>query len=347
LLYRYATSSDGGLKLRAKIYTSEEHQIPQGDIDADAVRVARTLTKAGFKAYIVGGAVRDLLLKKHPKDFDIATDARPNQVRKLFSHSRVIGRRFRLVHVFYGRNKIIEVSTFRSKGGSAPTNNIYGSLGEDATRRDFSMNALFYCPFKKQIIDYVEGLRDIRRKTVRSLIPPRDSFREDPVRMIRAVKYAAMLDLRLPHAIRSAIRKLRFSVEECSKERLTEELYKILHSGHSESILTHSDRLGLLEVLIPAERARRGRKKMRPGDPLLLRLKELDKGVRAGESISRGETLSRLFGDLAHRNPHWKDEPLTAVSAEIRDLVYPLCPSNKDLRVLSRILKHAAQDSRK
>ena len=336
MLYRYATSSDGGLKLRAKIYTSEEHKIPQGDIDADAVRVARALTKGGFKAYIVGGAVRDLLLEKHPKDFDIATDARPNQVRKLFPRSRIIGRRFRLVHVFSGRDKIIEVSTFRSKTGSAPTGNIYGTLGEDATRRDFSMNALFYCPFKKQIIDYVEGLRDIRHKRVRSLTPPRDSFREDPVRMIRAVKYAAMLDLKLPYAIRRAIRRLRFLVEECSKERLTEELYKILQSGHAQSIFINAGRLGLLEVLIPS----RTKKKVRPGDPLLLRLNSLDDRIRRGDALSRGETLSPLFWDL--RRPHWRDSPLSEVSAEVRDLVYPLCPSNKDLRVLSRSLKHAA-----
>lgn len=344
MLYRYATSSDGKLKLRAKIYTSEEHQILQSDIDADAIRVTRTLTRKGFKAYIVGGAVRDLLLNKHPKDFDIATEARPNQIRRLFPHSRIIGRRFRLVHVFYGRDKIIEVSTFRSNAEHSPTNNIYGTLGEDATRRDFSMNALFYCPFKKHIIDYIDGLHDIRRKTVRSLIPPRDSFREDPVRMIRAVKYAAMLDFALPSSIRSAIQQLRFLTEECSKERLTEELYKILHSGHSENILSTADNLGLLEVLVPSlKRNRQGRRKLRSNDPLLSRLRELDKRVRTGGSISRGEVLSSLLLGLAQGNPHWGESTLAVVSAEIRDLANPLCPSNKDLKVLSRKLKHEAQ----
>src|SRR4051794_8159775 len=180
-------------------------------VDPDAQKVVRRLTRHGFEAYLVGGGVRDLLLDRRPKDFDIATDARPEDVRSLFRNSRIIGRRFRLVHVLFGGGKVIEVATFRrtptldvdplEANGSAVadvdllirSDNAFGEAHEDAVRRDFTINALFYDLERGQILDWVGGMRDIERRVVRTIGDPETRFREDPVRILRAIKFAARL----------------------------------------------------------------------------------------------------------------------------------------------------------
>ena len=207
MLVRYSTSDKGTAQKRACIYTAEEHGIKKADIDPNAARITERLKRAGYSAYIVGGAVRDLIVGKKPKDFDVVTDATPRNIKKLFRNSRIIGKRFRLVHIFFG-DKIIEVSTFRSINADA---NIFGTLEEDVQRRDFRMNALYYCPHEQTILDYVGGFNDIRRKRVRALIPIRTIFTEDPVRMIRAVKYSATTGFKLPFF-------LRLRIKRCSNE---------------------------------------------------------------------------------------------------------------------------------
>jgi poly(A) polymerase len=347
LLYRYATSSDGKLKLKAKIYISSEHKIVLEDIDYDAVDVIKNLTTAGFKAYVVGGAVRDLLLGKHPKDFDIATNARPNQIKRFMHRARIIGRRFKIVHVYYGRDKVIEVSTFRSEKKGSLNNNIYGTLGEDAFRRDFSMNALFYCPLKQQIIDYVDGYRDIQHKIVRSLSLPKKSFKEDPVRMLRAVKYAALSGFVFSYSIRFSIMKLNLLLNECSNERLTEEIYKILQSGRSEAIVKSMLHFKLLDVLLPSLSGFYAQcRKSKEDNSMLLRLERLDSIIQRKKKISRGEMLSNLLLDLAPLNPQWKGETLDFLQKQLREKIKPLCPSNKDLRAAARILKSFLLDVR-
>jgi len=345
LLYRYATSADQRLVRKAKIYTSKEHGIILNAIDPDAVHVVRKLVSNGHKAYIVGGAVRDLLLGKRPKDFDIATDARPQKIRRLFRRSRIVGRRFKLVHVYYGRGKTIEVSTFRSSMVQSKNNNIYGTLGEDAFRRDFSLNALFYSPQKEQIIDYVEGITDIRKRKVRVLGPVKTSFLEDPVRMIRAVKYASVLDFSLPFTAQLTIKRRRNSMINCSPERLTEEMYKILESGNSHSILQRAYRLRLLEVLLPSVTPllRRYQKQL-DSSPLFKRLGEMDRLIRdRNPKLQRGEALSCLFFDLVGIHPEWAREPLTSIQQSLRIPMKPLVPSNKDLLIVSRIVKLSAK----
>jgi poly(A) polymerase len=336
LLYRYTKTESGKPERKAKIYTQGEHGVDLGRLDRDAVRIIRRLSDRGFKAYLVGGAVRDLLLGKTPKDFDIATDARPKLIRGLFRRSRVIGRRFKLVHIYFGKNKIIEVSTFRSK---SKDNNIFGTLGEDAHRRDFSCNALFYCPQKQQIIDYVDGFHDIKKRRVRILDDERRSFQEDPVRMLRAVKYAVMLDFRIPFLTRYHIRRFRREMGRCSPDRLTEEMYKILESGNSSGILKETYRLGLLEILAPYLQTILRENQRSEKASLLGRLSSLDEVHRSGKRVERGVIMALILVDMADSNPEWPKEPLALIQQSLRARIAPLIPSNKDLMQASRLIK--------
>lgn len=234
MLTRY-TSSGGRVSKQALIYTLEEHGIKRENIDPDALRIIERLNSVGFKAYLVGGAVRDLLLHKIPKDFDIVTDAEPQKIKKLFRNSRIIGKRFRLVHIFFGP-KIFEVSTFRSsKDGSV--GNVFGTIDEDVLRRDFTLNALYYDTSKQFIIDYVGGMKDIKKRVVRPVISKKIIFKDDPVRMLRGVKYGASSDFKLQSSLSRLIKKQAFLLEPVSPSRLTEELIKILNSGKAARII--------------------------------------------------------------------------------------------------------------
>jgi poly(A) polymerase len=198
----------------------------------------------------VGGAVRDLMLGKNPKDFDIVTDASPSQIRKIFRNARVIGRRFRLVHVFYG-DKIFEVSTFRSlSDGTA--GNTFGTIDEDVQRRDFSLNAFFYDPIEQIVIDYVDGMKDLKARKIRPIIPLPIIFKDDPVRMIRAVKYAALTGFKIPFQLKRQIKKDAPLLKDISPSRLTEEIFKIINSAQSASIVEQLEDFGLYESLQPS-----------------------------------------------------------------------------------------------
>jgi poly(A) polymerase len=235
LRYRYERQFNGSLIKKAVIWTHEEHGIDRNDVDSGAVYVVQLLRDAGFETYIVGGAVRDLMLGKKPKDFDIVTMATPNQIKRYVRNSRVIGKRFRLVHVYNG-SKIFEVATFRSiKEGT--TSNTFGTIEEDVRRRDFTMNALFYDPANETVLDYVGGVNDIKREILRTVIPLNIIFRDDPVRMIRAVKYAASAGFELPLRIKWKIKKDAPLLAEISTSRLTEELSKIIRSKDAEVII--------------------------------------------------------------------------------------------------------------
>ena len=238
---------------KALVYTKNEHTISLEKIDSDALRIVSQLRNYGFDAYIVGGAVRDLLLDKDPKDFDIVTDATPSKIKKIFRNSRIIGKRFRLVHVFFG-SKIFEVSTFRSISNGTVGNN-FGTIGEDVQRRDFTLNALYYDPLKEQIIDYVGGVDDIKRKVVRPVIPLDHIFVEDPVRMLRAVKYAATTGFHMPLSLRRKIRKSVHLMSPVSPSRLTEELLKIMNSGHAYEIIKLAMDVDLYMYLQPGASA--------------------------------------------------------------------------------------------
>lgn len=249
VLYRYGTDTNGRPVKKAVVYTRTEHGISQDAVDTDARRIIERLVDAGFSAYIVGGAVRDLVVGNVPKDFDIVTDAKPARIKKIFRSSRIIGKRFRLVHIFVGQ-KIFEVSTFRSIIEGSIGNN-FGSMDEDVKRRDFTMNALYYDPIKEQVIDYIDGVRDIRRHLLRPIIPLDRIFAEDPVRMIRAVKYSKATGAKMSFLLRHKIKHSASLLSNISPSRLTEELLKIINSNRAHDIVLEALDLSLYKYMQP------------------------------------------------------------------------------------------------
>lgn len=227
-----------------------------GHIDPDAMKVVRRLLNAGHEAYLVGGCVRDLYLGLAPKDFDVATSATPEAIRKLFRNSRVIGRRFKLAHVFFGP-KIIETSTFRTapeQDDDDPLithDNEWGSVEDDARRRDFTINGLFYDVDARDIVDFVDGMADLDRRVVRTIGDPELRFREDPVRMIRAIKFAARLGFRIEDATWEALLEVAPDIVRSSRARLLEEIYKLLRSGASRRCFEMLLKTGLLHRIMP------------------------------------------------------------------------------------------------
>lgn len=238
MLIRYGKDKDGKPVQKAVVYTKEEHGIDVKKIDPDCMYIISKLRDCGFSAYVVGGAVRDLIIGNNPKDFDIVTDATPSKIKRIFRNSRIIGKRFRLVHIFFGP-KIFEVSTFRSIiDGSV--GNAFGTIDEDVQRRDFSLNALYYDPLLQQVIDYVGGFEDIKKHVITPVIPLDRIFVEDPVRMLRAIKYSVSTDSKMSRALKSKIRHSSMLLSQVSPSRLTEELLKIVNSGHMADIVSEA-----------------------------------------------------------------------------------------------------------
>ena len=243
-----------------RIY-KEVHGLRKNSMDEDALKIIHRLNRFGHKAYLVGGCVRDLLLGRKPKDFDIATSATPNQIKNIFNNCRIIGKRFKIVHILF-RGKVIEVSTFRSLPDhrmNANTSkdsdlllkrdNNFGSAKEDAARRDFTVNALYYDPRNESIIDFVGGYDDIKNKIVKVVGDPEISFREDPVRMLRAVKISVLHSLKIEKKTSAAIKKLRLEIEKASSSRMLEEYNKIYRTMETANIFKGLAENHLLEVL--------------------------------------------------------------------------------------------------
>ena len=231
------------LRPQPAIFPREEHNISTKNISDGALKVLYRLDNAGFAAYLVGGSVRDMLLGREPKDFDVVTDATPGQVRELFRNSRLIGRRFRLAHVHYG-DEIIEVSTFRAPhhidnggghvvDGRIIRDNVYGTIDEDVWRRDFTVNGLFYNIADEAVVDYVNGMRDIRSCRIRLIGDPRRRFVEDPVRLLRAVRFATKLGFRISPDTEKHIPELASSLDGIAPARLFEECLKMFFNGYA------------------------------------------------------------------------------------------------------------------
>jgi len=283
------------------------HGLSRTRISSSALRVCDTLSGHQFAACIVGGAVRDLLLGFTPKDFDIATDARPEQIKPLFRRAFVIGRRFRLVHVMIGQ-ETVEVSTYRAAHPVVPTDlqqagvdetgrvlrdNVFGTQEEDARRRDFTINALFYDPAQDELIDYHGGLGDLKKRVLRMIGDPETRYREDPVRMLRAVRLAGKLGLSIDQDTRAPIRRLAELLEQVPPPRLFDEMLKLLLSGHASACLRqlrdeglHKGVLPLLDVILDQPLGERF---------VTLALAQTDARVQEGKSISPAFLFAALL----------------------------------------------------
>ncbi len=284
-----------------------EHGLTRDRISAPARRVTQGLQERGYKAYVVGGAVRDLLANLEPKDYDIATDATPEEVKGVFRRARIIGRRFRLVHVPFGED-LVEVSTFRGSGdqgeggeaaqvhdehGRIVRDNVFGSQEEDSLRRDFTVNALFYDPSNEQIIDYCNGYADVKTRTIRIIGVAQERYREDPVRMLRAVRMAAKLDGRIEPSTKAPIRAMAELMTNVPPSRLFEEMLKLLLSGHAKSAVDmlrgeglHHGLLPMLDLILEQPLGERF---------VMLVLDKTDQRVQGGKGVSPGFLFAALL----------------------------------------------------
>ncbi len=278
---------------------SSEHGINPREIDKKARLILTSLTKAGYEAYLVGGGVRDLLLGYHPKDFDIATNATPEQIKEVLPSTRIIGRRFRLAHVHFGR-EYFEVATFRAphddsdKGqvgdhGRIINDNVYGTVLEDAYRRDFSINALFYDLNTGEVLDFVDGMNDLKKLQLRMIGDPVIRYREDPVRMIRAVRFAAKLKLTIEPASEAPIHELSSLLGNIAPARLFDEVLKLFHGGMAVKTLELLRSYHLLEHLFP--QAEKSLTDDAQGDGSYTRLvhaalNNTDKRIRSGKPVT-------------------------------------------------------------
>ena len=279
----------------------EQHRIDPKLVSPNAIRLTQTLQEAGFKAFVVGGAVRDLLLGVKPKDFDIATDATPEQVKKLFRRAFIIGRRFQIVHVMFGQ-ELLEVTTFRGAGsanapkdehGRVLRDNNFGPQHEDAARRDFTINAMYYDPATQTVLDYHGGIEDIRDKTLRIIGVPEARYREDPVRMLRVVRFAAKLGFTIEPTTRAPIPVMAPLIDNVPAARVFDEMLKLLLSGHALACLKelrsaglHHGLLPLLDVVLEQPIGMKF---------VTLALESTDARVKAGKGVSPGFLFASLL----------------------------------------------------
>lgn len=286
-----------------QIIPRPEHSISRAQIDVEALKVLYRLHHQGYQAYLVGGSVRDLLLGKKPKDFDIVTDAHPGTIRRLFRNSRIIGRRFRLVQVFFRGGKVVEVSTFRRRSEFdaaaemlAP-NNTFGTPIEDARRRDLTINGLFYNIADFSVVDYVGGLEDLRLGRIRVIGPPEVRLRRDPVRMVRVIRHAARTGFTIDPAVWAEIQAQRHLIRVCAPARVRDELIKDFRSGAARAFIEMMIDSGLLAAIFTAWEP-----ELNPESPdgrtrqkLLEFFHQVDKLTKAGYALSEAFFWAVLF----------------------------------------------------
>jgi poly(A) polymerase len=315
----------------------EAPNISQADLDQNALRVVSRLTRSGHEAYLVGGCVRDMLLGRQPKDFDVATAAHPRQIKRLFANGRIIGRRFRLVHVAYGEH-IIETATFRRAPEMREEgvddlliteDNEFGTAQEDAQRRDFTINALFYDALRHRVIDWVGGLEDLEAGVLRTIGEPRVRMAEDPVRILRAVKFATRLGFRIHDGTWDAMCELSPELARSAKPRVLEEVLRLLRSGTSLGAFRMLRASEALKVILP------------PVDPFLgprndpdpavhdradsywRLLEALDADVHAGNQPTTAVCIAVLFLRLIERHAAEAERPPTDLAQSARELLEP------------------------
>jgi poly(A) polymerase len=293
---------------KPRILPRSEHSISRDAIDKNALKVLYRLHQGGYKAYLVGGSVRDLMMGRKPKDFDIGTSARPNEIRRLFRNARIIGRRFRLAHILFAEG-VVEVSTFRRAPAAGETeatvpgvpadrlitsDNVFGTPAEDAARRDFTVNALFYDIADFSVIDWVGGIDDLQDRLIRSIGDPDLRFQEDPVRMVRACEFAARLGFTIEAETQAAIGRQRAEIRRASAARLAEELIALMRCGHAGKALQWMLDLGLLEIMLPETYAIVAASEKGIGDFASI-VPTIDRLIEQGRVLSDGLLLASLL----------------------------------------------------
>ncbi len=310
------------------ILSRDQHCISRKQIDSDTLKVLYRLNRHGYKAYLVGGSVRDLLLGRQPKDFDIGTDATPNQIRKLFRNCFLVGRRFRLAHIRFSGNKLIEVATFRRhpKDHELPENpddhfhfvqNVFGSPGEDASRRDFTINALFYNIADYSVIDYLGGIEDLQEKRLSVIGDPLIRFVEDPVRMLRAIEFSVRLNFTLNTDIYNAIESHKELLATAAPARIREEIMELFRHQISGPVLKQCRELNMLPHLLAGY----------PGtDESIELLSKIDQRTASGipieESFAIAALYLRLFMDSC---PPTKETSMTTALHQANEIIIPHC----------------------
>ncbi len=338
------------------------HQpIPESDLDRDAVKIVQRLTRFEHSAYLVGGCVRDLLLDQKPKDFDIGTSATPRQIKRLFRNSRIIGRRFRLAHIYFQDGKVIEVATFRARNGDEGNgtdgaageekdllirdDNLFGTPEEDALRRDFTINSLFYDLNNGTVLDHADGLGDLRRKLIRTIGDPQIRFLEDPIRILRAIKFAARLDFSIEQATLEALKKTRSEIPKAASPRIVEEINRFCRGGAARRSFELLRETGVFEIILPELAGGYGKRESAWG--LLLALMErIDGRHRDGYEASTGAILSAILLPAICDNFGWREdgsvEPVKGMDTrEVTDRI--LRPLALRLRLARKDQEHCRQ----
>jgi poly(A) polymerase len=339
--------------LEPLILERPEHPISRRDIDHNVLKVLYRLINADHVAYLVGGGVRDLMLARRPKDFDVATSAHPHEIRELFRNSRLIGRRFRLVHIFFGATNI-EVATFRRRAKDDENDgllirhdNTFGTPEEDAFRRDFTINGLFYDPSTFRVLDYVGGVSDLSERLIRTIGEPELRMREDPVRMIRAVRLAAKLNFEIEPATARAIERCASDLIKASAPRLVEEIYRTLLLANSAHALLLMERLGLLDCALPmlSHHLKQHCHQLEAA-PTIRVMEALGGAIGTGFEPSRGFLLACLLGDmhLAHAAESASACPLRLCNV-LRARGFSRADTEQ-LRLLLEALSHMLKPSR-
>jgi poly(A) polymerase len=306
-----------------------KHPIPFSMLDPDAVKIIRRLNKFGYRAYLVGGCIRDILLGIQPKDFDIATSAKPAEIKHLFRNCRLIGRRFRLAHLYFKNRKIIEVATFRR----APTakddlsdkhaaQNLFGGPCDDAVRRDFTINALMYDVQKQVIYDWTGGLDDIESKTIRTIGDADRRIREDPVRIIRALKFSIRLNLNIESSLYDAMKVYHHALSACAPARIIEEIFKILRSGVSAPCISMMHDIGILSTILSG--LDRSLCQLKDKSALFLPLGYADKMVKDKRAVSDSVLFAALLYPHCVKIIKQKGDVSSELEKVLKPLVYPL-----------------------
>ena len=329
------------------IIPRSNHRVSKTDISSNALKVLNRLNSAGFQAYLVGGSVRDLLLHKSPKDFDVATNATPNEVRQLFRNARIIGRRFKLVHILYHR-EIIEVATFRghepvddnhqtNAQGMLIRDNVYGTLEEDAWRRDFTINSLYYSIADSSIIDYTGGFEDVHQQSIRMIGDPATRYHEDPVRMLRAIRFSAKLNFELEANTAAPLSELSALISHVSGSRLFDEMIKLYQCGAAESVHKQLVQYGLFKYLFPQTTIQMDNTKYPTNALIVLGLESTDSRIKNNKPVTPAFLFAvLLWFPLVERVELLKEEGMDPLPALDKAMAQVIAEQNKIVTVPKR-----------